>query len=334
MNLCKNEIRLCICGIQTTTEPEEMETCCPQVKRILMPTDLSEKARGALRYAAAMAAQTGAELHIIHVLTVHGYDPVLAKRVLNGLRDALQSMEAQLVAQMKKEAAAAVEKGVSVKTAVVRSMAPYDAILDYTRQNDIDQIIMGTHGRTGLSYVLLGSVAEKVVEYAPCPVLVVSSGERNFVDAEGMMLLDRIMFPTDFSEPSRWAAPRAKEMARASKAEIIVAHVIGQNEVVHAGMSEAGADTAVAAKIEQTAREKTQKEADHIFGDYAKVQVQVRSGPVPQTLAELARDELIDLVVIASKGKDSFKEQLLGSVAERMLRLAPCPVLVIKHPRA
>jgi nucleotide-binding universal stress UspA family protein len=55
---------------------------------------------------------------------------------------------------------------------------------------------------------------------------------------------------------------------------------------------------------------------------------------VPQTLAELARDELIDLVVIASKGKDSFKEQLLGSVAERMLRLAPCPVLVIKHPRA
>lgn len=297
-----------------------------------MPTDLSEQARGALRYAAAMAEQTGAELHIVHVLTIHGYDPVLAKRVLNGMQHALQEMEDQLNGQMEKEAADAIDRGVSVKTAVVRSMAPYDAILDYARENDVGQIIMGTHGRTGLSYVLLGSVTEKVVEYAPCPVLVVSKSERDFVDVEGRMLLNRIMFPTDFSEASRWSAARALDMARANDACIVVAHIVPTKEVVHAGISKTEPEDETVKRMVAEARSKAHNEAERLFGDYPKVEVRVGSGRVPHALADLAKEEIIDLVAISSKGRDSFKDQILGSVAERLLRLSPCPVLVIKKP--
>lgn len=310
-----------------------MKPCCPDVKKILMPTDLSEQARGAVKYAASLAETTQAELHILHVFTAHNYDPGLARKVMDGLKQALAHMEEQLRKKMQEEAEEHAKKHkITVKTAVVRSMAPYDAILGYARENDIDRIIMGTRGRTGLNYVLLGSVTEKVVEYSPCPVLVVNGVEREFVDRSGNMLLNRILYPTDFSEESTWAATRALELAEASSSEILVVHVVAPGEVTSAQRTRNASEEEAQKLLAAEALEALEKEAKRLFGGYDKVRCLVHAGAVPQTLADLAKEELVDLVTISSKGADSLREQLMGSVAERLLRLCPCPVLVTKQP--
>ncbi len=310
-----------------------MKICCPEVKKILMPTDLSEEARGAVKYAAALAETTQAELHILHVFTAHNYDPQIAGKVMSGLKDALTHIEEQLRMKLRAEAEGhAQDLNIKVIDAVVRSMAPYDAILRYAVENDIDRIIMGTQGLTGLSYVLLGSVTEKVVEFAPCPVLVVNQKERDFVDAQGHMLLNRILYPTDFSEESTWAASRALELAEAASAEIIVAHVISPKESSSAARIRQLSEEDSQRQLVEEAEKALKKEAEKVFGGYEKVRCIVKHGRVPQTLAELAKEELVDLVTISSKGADSFREQVTGSVAERFLRLSPCPILVTKQP--
>ncbi len=296
-------------------------------KKILLPTDLSGQARGALRYASALAQHTGAELHILHVLTLHGYDPMLAQSVLDGLQEAFKSLEAELKQQMDDHAARLVPSAVTVRTALRRSMSPYDAILNYASEEDIDLIVMATSGKTGLNYVLLGSVTEKVVEYADLPVLVVNERERDFVDQEGKMLLRRILYPTDFSPASRKAASIALHMAQEAGADILLTNVIEahKHDVELIPPDAAKADENLAPKLDLL-----QREARLLFGDQVPVRLRLGRGPVPNTLVATAREDAADLIVLSSQGEDSFVDRLLGSVAERLLRLAPCPMLVVK----
>ncbi len=295
--------------------------------KILLPTDLSGQARGALRYASALASRTGAQLHILHVLTLHGYDPMLAQTVLDGLQQAMQGLEAELKHQMDEHAAKLVPKGVNVRTALRRSMSPYDAILNYAAEEDIDWIVMATSGKTGLNYVLLGSVTEKVVEYADRPVLVVNERERDFVDTEGNMRLGRILYPTDFSESSRAAASIALHVAQEAGADILLTHVVEahskEGEVIPPDRARKDPDLA-------GPLERLESESKELFGDQVPVHLRLGRGPVPPTIVETARQDAADLIVISSRGEDSFVDRLLGSVAGRLLRLAPCPLLVIK----
>ena len=296
-------------------------------RKILLPTDLSGQARGALRYASALAQRTGAELHILHVLTLHGYDPMLAQSVLDGLQEAFSSLEAELKQQMDDHASRLVPSEVTVRTALRRSMSPYDAILNYATEEDIDLIVMATSGKTGLNYVLLGSVTEKVVEYADLPVLVVNERERDFVDTEGNMLLRRILYPTDFSPASKTAASIALQLAQEAGADILLTHVIEAHS--HDGEvippEAAKADEKLAPKLERL-----EKEARVLFGDQVPVRLRLGLGPVPTTLVETARKDAVDLIVMSSQGEDSFVDRLLGSVAGRLPRLTPCPLLVVK----
>ncbi len=295
-------------------------------KRILVPTDLSDHAARAVRYGAALAARSGAELHILHVLTLHGYDPMLAQSVLTGLQNAIADLEQELEAHLEREAAAQVPGGVSVRTALRRSMSPYDAILAYASEENVDWIVMSTSGKTGLNYVMLGSVTEKVVEYADRPVLVVRAGGRDFVDVEGQVHLSRILFPTDFSEASEAAGPVVGYLARSYGADVVCAHVLKGGREVEILPKPREEDGPVA-----EAFGRLQGCSERLFGKDLSVRFRVGRGPVPHTLAEIAREDAVDIVVMASQGEDSLLDRLVGSVAGRMLRLSPCPVFVVKR---
>jgi nucleotide-binding universal stress UspA family protein len=141
-----------------------------EIKRVLAPTDFSAHSTGALRYACGLAERFGAELHLVHVLSEivpAGPDPLLmpvmpptfyrenedrAKETLQNLLDPSWGKPRALVT-------------------AVRWGSPVDEIVDYAREKAIDLIVIATHGRTGLSHVLLGSVAERIVREASCPVL-------------------------------------------------------------------------------------------------------------------------------------------------------------------
>jgi nucleotide-binding universal stress UspA family protein len=139
-------------------------------QRILCPIDFSDCSRAAMLAAARLAKELGAELTVLHAYATPGYS--LPEGVMLTSPDFLQELSAvvaKTVAEWRREAAAT---GVAVTATTVMGPA-FSSILDEAKKGGFDLIVMGTHGRTGLRHALLGSVAEKVVRLASCPVLTV-----------------------------------------------------------------------------------------------------------------------------------------------------------------
>ena len=150
-----------------------------QLSRILLPTDFSEQSHGAAAYACSFAEKFGAELHLLHVvqdLVTMVPEPGLAY-------PPPANYTAELVAAAEQALARLPDPSLTANLSVVRTTrqgAPFVEIIRYARDNNVDLIVMGTHGRSGLAHVLLGSVAERVVRKAPCPVLTVRPAGHEF----------------------------------------------------------------------------------------------------------------------------------------------------------
>ncbi len=141
-------------------------------ERILAPTDFSSHSEEALRYACALAERFGAELHVLHVLSEivpTGPEPLLMPVMPPPFYEEDESRAKKTLETVLNPSWG---KPRSVKTAV-RWGASVEAIVDYAAEQRADLIVIATHGRTGLSHVLLGSVAERIVREAPCPVLTI-----------------------------------------------------------------------------------------------------------------------------------------------------------------
>ncbi len=152
------------------------------LKRILVPSDLSPASARALAYAVAFARQFGAELVILHV-----YDQIVSSPPHATPGETYQLMES-IHASLKWELEEfskpilSAEGGEPVPHRfVVSDGAPVDGIVVAARSEQADLLIISTHGRTGLKHILMGSVAEKVVRFSPCPVLVVREHEQDFI---------------------------------------------------------------------------------------------------------------------------------------------------------
>jgi universal stress protein A len=140
-------------------------------KKILVPTDFSETAGNALAHAKALAGALGCELHILHVLT----DPMIYAPAMVGVESLPRLRE-----DMERDARETLDKVLSERERqrfdarlVLRWGTPHLEIADYAAKQESDLIVMGTHGRSPLPSLLLGSVAQKVLHEAPCPVLAV-----------------------------------------------------------------------------------------------------------------------------------------------------------------
>lgn len=141
-------------------------------QRFLVPIDFSEHAEQALDYAIALADKLRARLTLLHV--IHDM-PIGAGDMASALPyEYMQEIEAGVQQSMEELLDRARNAGVEGEIVIVHGV-PFQAILDATADRHVDLIIMGTHGRTGLRHALMGSVAEKVVRLASCPVLVTRS---------------------------------------------------------------------------------------------------------------------------------------------------------------
>jgi universal stress protein A len=150
------------------------------LKRILVPTDFSKFSENALRYATAFAEKFGSHLYLLHVvqdLTWFIPEAILvapaAMPPLEEFRTAARTALDRVVKELNLP-------GIKIEAAVAEG-TPFEAIIRFAREQNVDLIVMGTHGHTGLAHMLMGSVAEKVVRKAPCPVLSVRHPEHEFI---------------------------------------------------------------------------------------------------------------------------------------------------------
>lgn len=148
--------------------------------RILVPTDFSKHSQNALRYAAAFAEKFGAELYLLHVVQDLALFIPEAVSVAPPIAPPIEQLTAAVREALDRVLRESNLQGLTVHQEV-REGTPFYEIIQAAKERDIDLIIMGTHGHGGLAHVLLGSVTEKVVRKAPCPVLTVRHPEHEFV---------------------------------------------------------------------------------------------------------------------------------------------------------
>ncbi|HEX9614633.1 MAG TPA: universal stress protein [Bacteroidota bacterium] len=150
-----------------------------ELKRILVPIDFSEHSRKALQYAIPFAQQFGASIDLVYVVepTVYPADFSFGQVGFPAIEDELRKRGAEeLDGLVRKD----IGKRVEARRAVRTGKAFYEILL-YAKEENVDLILIATHGHTGIEHVLFGSTAEKVVRKAPCPVLIVRTNEREFV---------------------------------------------------------------------------------------------------------------------------------------------------------
>lgn len=143
------------------------------IKNIIVPTDFSSLSFSAFDYARDLAEKYGAKIHLIYVL--EKTPPFLAMRSLDVDEDEImRSMEQEALSQLKETAERLREDSDLEIIEVCRKGIDYEEIVNYSKEIENGLIVIATHGRTGLLHTLLGSVAEKVIRYAKCPVLVIT----------------------------------------------------------------------------------------------------------------------------------------------------------------
>lgn len=157
-----------------------------RLQRMLFPTDFSAGAAAAHRYACELSHRFQSELHVIYVLEdplVAAPDFVMGMALPPAIKDAPAKVhreeEQDLLQRLDEVIASADPRPISTVRAV-RFGSPFVEIVRYARSHDIDLIVMGTHGRGAIAHILLGSVAERVVRKAPCPVLTVRHPAHRF----------------------------------------------------------------------------------------------------------------------------------------------------------
>jgi nucleotide-binding universal stress UspA family protein len=301
------------------------------LNHVLVATDFSPPSDAALTYGRGLAQLFGATLHVLNV-TENDFlrsTPADPQAVAAGLRRAL-------AARLTDD-----DRGALRARAIVEvSDSPEQAIVEYARSQSIDLIVVGTHGRTGMSHALIGSVAERVVRTAPCPVLTVRRPEHEFVFSDSqkseaaMILLKNILVATDFSEPSEAALAYGRELARTFNAQLRVLNVTDNIMArAYGGDGFVFSDPQLQTEVEATARKQTDALLCQEDRDVLGAQAVVLTSNTPAfAIVDYARANDIDLIVMGTHGRGAVAHLLMGSVAERVVRTAPCPVLTVRHP--
>jgi nucleotide-binding universal stress UspA family protein len=287
---------------------------------ILVSHDFSSHADAALRRAVELARVARAKIHLVHAYapplrSVMAEEAAVPAEVWNAVRDgALEQLEALRRKVSEQGVEAAVE---------VSSMFPVEAILAAAKKTGADLIALGTRGRTGLKHVLLGSIAERVVRLAPCPVLTVKDDDR---DAP----LRRIVVATDFSAPAERACDVGVSLAKQLGAALHLVHAFDL-PVTAIAPYEVAIPPAVIHEAREAARKKLDAAVGAVRAQGLEATGKLAEASAAPAIVRAAADLQADLIVIGTHGHTGLRHVLLGSVAERTLRLAPCAVLTVKE---
>lgn len=300
-----------------------------RIRRILHPTDFSDCARAALPHALELARRHDARLEVLYVAPVFGDDPVRGAFKATVDEDAFYRRLRDEADQRMKEMLDDFDlDGADVRRIHTRGPSAGEVIVDYVEAEATDVVVLGTHGRRGVRRMLMGSVAHHVVQHVGCPAMTVSArGADDIPD----LPVRRILAPVDFSVHSINAVGYAQELAGAYEAEVVLVHVIDpvmNEQLQETGLKERGTTEE---ELVERARKRLQWLSREVRGpDGLSYAYHVVIGYPPEQIDALAEEQDVDLIVMASHGLSGMKRFPMGSVTERIVTTAPCPVFVTK----
>src|SRR5208283_4977594 len=291
-----------------------------EIKRILCPIDFSEFSARAYRYALTIAGHYRSKVVAQHIVELWRY-PSAGFAASASLYDefcqaVLESGKEQLQEFVKKHT-----QDEALPELVVHHGRAPDSILSFAEAQKVDVIVMGTHGHRGYDRLMLGSVTERVMRTASCPVLAVCQEPRDSTgtgkDHGHAHYLRRILYCTDFSENSDPALNYAISATEEYDAELTLLHVM--EEVPSAAKTE----KAIAAATEQL-----EKLIPPEGRKSLKVKTAVRMGKPYRQIIQFALEAQIDMVAMGVRGRGALDLAVFGSTTYRVLQLGPCPVLI------
>jgi nucleotide-binding universal stress UspA family protein len=286
------------------------------IRTIVHPTDFSEYSDAAFLLACSLARHHGAKLVLLHV----GEPPVVVTGGAMTPPVPLPQEYDRPALEAKLRGLKLTDQNVMVERRVVYGI-PASQILDVAQASKCDVIVMGTHGRGGLRRAVVGSVAEQVMRKAPCPVMTVKA------DRSGLGI-HTILHPTDFSERSEFAFDFACSLASDYGARLIILHVVQPPMAVY---GEIITDLPI-----EPVRETATQRLTQIKPSDPKVpfEHQLEEGDPVERILHAAKVNQCDLIVMGTHGRTALSRLVMGSVAEQVVRKAPCPVLTVKRPFA
>jgi nucleotide-binding universal stress UspA family protein len=291
------------------------------MRSIVVPTDFSERAEAAAARAASLARLDGAAVHVVHALAVPlfvaPYDFSLPAELWQDLRRAARE-------KLERTRKAIEAKGVQTVTAQVSDSADaVGAIAQAAAAHAADLIVMGTHGRGGLERAFLGSVTERALRTLDRPVLAVKE------DPEiAAKPIEKILLAVDFSPHSDRAVEVTADLAARLPASVEVIHAFDLPHDFNPYASALGIE--LERKIEAAASERLESVRARLEKSGVRARAHFHRGRPDAVIAEVARESGSQLIIMGTRGNTGVSHVLLGSVAERTLRAAPCSVLCVK----
>ena len=299
-----------------------------QIKTIVVPIDFSSESFRVLDYAIVVAEQFGAVVHPVHVRSHHEAMAIeRAGNVMGNYQDGISYLQDRVTD---------IERKHGLKFAPeqchIFSGRPFEEICKLAREIDADLIVLGSRGHSGLKKVLLGSTAERVVRHAPCPVLVPRRQRFKAViglDRRMRLTLRNILVPVDFSDCSVAAVSYGVFLAEKFNAGVRLFHSVDM-DIGFLVQSRGSGTLGALLKADEIAAENQMKEfrSIHIPANI-RCETEILIGSPVDHICARSRKREIDLVAISTHGRTGVRYALIGSVAERVVRHAECPVLVV-----
>ena len=296
------------------------------IERILFPTDFSAFSARAFRHALALTRKFHARLKVLHVIP-HVFP---AGDSLYSAAPWLLTPEVRQQAdeEMRRFLAPAREGRIDHEVEV-REGDSWREIVAAAEEMPADLVIIGTHGRSGIEHLFLGSVAEKLIRRLPCPVLTVCHEEGRTWETPG--LVSRILCATDFSETSGEALDFALALAGKHDAEVTLLHVVESvPEFGDPRFPVLPELDRLRQEHEQMSRERLEKAILEARGAGGKIEARVAVGRAYKEILRVAALERADLIVVGAQGHGPIEHLLSGSNAQHVIRRATCPVLTVR----
>src|SRR5213595_464249 len=301
-----------------------------QVRNVLLAIDFSSPSLEAIEAALPLIKHFGANLHLVHAfepdyplssmaaITLVVPELEIGQRVQRRLRDVAEDSSVPL----RRENIHAI-KG-----------RPFEEICRLAQEIDIDLIVIATRGNTGLKHLVLGSTAERVVRYSPCPVLVVHPQKRDGKPSKSRVTFGKILVPIDFSACSLKGLEYAKGLARKFGSKLDLLNSVAFQYYITSDEYARYDLPLLMQQAEKASRRQMRELIQNTDWKGIEVRPSLQIGHAGQQICVQAAGDDVDLIVTSTHGTTGFKHILVGSTAEYVVRHAGCPVLVVpSHDR-